>query len=100
MFFKLCALLICNIILLVRSEYSSCYSTPIQSYKLSAPLFKYINQEKTCRNLKNKPELWTVECVDKFEIVQTYTKFTYEINGRCNSCKHPTCEIQHVCCRY
>ena len=94
---RICVLL--SFAMFVKGEYTSCYSTPVQSVTMPDPAFRYVNHRQTCSNLSERRDVWKVKCVEGFEIVQTYTKFKYEMYGLCNTCKDPICEIQHVCCK-
>lgn len=94
---RICVLL--SFAVFVKSEYTSCYSTPVQGITLPNPAFRHVDHKQLCGELRDRPDVWKVKCVEGFEVVQTHTRFKYEMYGVCNTCKDPVCDIQHVCCK-
>ena len=82
----------------VSGNYTSCYTTPIQTVNLRTPFISY-NYKGLCKDYGTQPDEWNIECVNGFDNVQTHTRLYWALDNRCTTCKSPTCDIQHVCCK-
>ena len=82
----------------VTGNYSSCYTTPIQTVNLRTSFQSY-NYKVICNDYKNHSDEWDIECVFGFNNVQTHTRLYWALDNRCPTCKSATCDIQHICCK-